>query len=318
VQDIAGGTPTPPLGVVSFTSPDPSATFVPPCFLATSGPATSKCSTTYHSTAAGTWTVKASYGGDFTHLPSAGTTSVTVTPGPPATVTVNPPTATNPVDTQHCVTATVKDAFMNPTPNVTVVFSVTGVNHPPSGTGTTDATGTTPPYCYVGVLVGTDTIRAAVDSNNNGQPDPTDTPFGEGTKVWTVPASTPLCQVDFPTYGGRITADNGDKASFGGNAHVDDAGNASGEEEYQDHGPVQPMNVKSTSVLAVVCMRTDASHATAEIFGQATIDGSGTYDYRIDVADNGEPGTSDTYEIQLTNGYDSGKHTLDSGNVQIH
>ena len=320
VRDVDAGTRTAPQGGVSFSSNDPSATFAPTtCVLVASGPDTSKCSTTYHSTAAGTWTVKASYSlTDFTHKASAGTTSVTVTAGAPATVTVSPGTATNPVDTQHCVTARVEDAFSNPTAGVPVVFSVTGVNQPASAVFTTDATGTAGPYCYVGVLFGTDTIKAAVDSNTNGQPDPTDVPFGEGTKAWTVPASSPLCQVDFATYGGRITADNGDRATFGGNVHVSDTGDASGQEEYQDHGPAQPMDVKSVTVLGAVCSRSDATHAKAEIFGEATIDGSGSYGFRIDVADNGEPGSSDTYEIQLSNGYDSGQHTLDGGNVQIH
>ena len=36
------------------------------------------------------------------------------------------------------------------------------------------------------------------------------------------------------------------------------------------------------------------------------------------MTDLGEPGTSDTYRIQLSNGYDSGVQTLNGGNVQIH
>ena len=73
------------------------------------------------------------------------------------------------------------------------------------------------------------------------------------------------------------------------------------------------MNVKSINVLAVVCTST-----TASIFGEATIDGSGTYAYRIDLGDNGEPGKNDTYRIQLSNNYDSGQQTLEGGNIQTH
>lgn len=57
---------------------------------------------------------------------------------------------------------------------------------------------------------------------------------------------------------------------------------------------------------------------------QATIRGTGKadgipVDYRIDLTDNGEPGTgADTYRIRLSNGYDSGVRTLEGGNVQIH
>jgi hypothetical protein len=142
-------------------------------------------------------------------------------------------------------------------------------------------------------------------------------PFGEATKEWLLPISTPLCNVDFPTYGGQITADNGDKANFGGNAHVTDTGAASGQEEYQDKGPADPMNVHSISVRAVVC--TTVGTKQAQIYGEATIDGSGSYNYRIDVKDVAEPGVGqDTYRITLQTGYDSGERTLEGGNVQIH
>ena len=179
-----------------------------------------------------------------------------------------------------------------------------GRHSPASATSTTGATGTAQ-YCYVGALAGTDTITAAVDSDRNGQIDATDQPRGTATKVWTLPASTQSCKA---TFGGRITAGNGDKATFGGNAKVSKTGNASGQAEYQDHGRAQAMNVKSINVLAVVCTST-----TASIFGEATIDGSGTYAYRIDLGDNGEPGKNDTYRIQLSNGYDSASRRSKAG-----
>lgn len=99
----------------------------------------------------------------------------------------------------------------------------------------------------------------------------------------------------------------------GGNAKAD---GLQGEEEYQDHGPAQGMNVHSTAIQAVVC---NAAGTTASIFGTATTGGTGSFDFRIDVADNGEPGRSDTYRMRLSNGYDSGVRTLaKGGNVQIH
>jgi hypothetical protein len=270
---------------------------------------------TFASTKAGTHTITGSYGGDLAHRESSGSATVTVTPGPPRFVTVDPPTAINPVDTQHCVTATVTDEFSNPNPNVKVFFSVTGSNRA-SGSKTTGAAGTTPPFCYVGRLFGIDTIRAIADANGNNQPD-TGEPTGVATKEWTLPVSTPLCTVDFPTYGGHITADNGDPASFGGNAHVDAARQSTGQEQYTDLGPVMPMDVHSTSVLAVVCV-TSAGFGQADIYGEATIDGSGSHKFRISVEDHGEPGTTDTYWIVLSNGYDSGRNMLDGGNIQIH
>ena len=45
--------------------------------------------------------------------------------------------------------------------------------------------------------------------------------------------------------GGTITANNGDKATFGGNAQSNAAGNVKGQQQYQDHGPAQPQKVKS-------------------------------------------------------------------------
>jgi hypothetical protein len=130
------------------------------------------------------------------------------------------------------------------------------------------------------------------------------------------------------TYGGRIATADGDKATFGGVAHGADA---KGQEEYQDHGPVTDINVHSIDVQAVVCdggviigiasrAGTDAGSTStqASIFGTATINGSGSFDYQIDLTDAGEPGVSDTYRIWLSNGYDSGEQVLVGGNVQIH
>jgi hypothetical protein len=234
------------------------------------------------------------------------TVNVAVIPGPPATLVLSPPTATNTVNAQHCVTATVKDAFGNPTPNITVRFTVTGPGNT-SGSAVTNASGEAT-FCYTSALPGNDVITAYADTNDNNVKD-ADEPQGTAAKTWIVPVSTPGCKV---TYGGRITAGNGDKATFGGNAKVPESG-PQGQEEYQDHGPAVDMNVHSIDVDAVTCSGTSAS-----IFGTATIDGSGMFDYRIDVTDNGEPGTADTYRIRLSNAYDSGVQTLAGGNVQVH
>ena len=226
--------------------------------------------------------------------------------GPPATLDLAPPTATNVVDSQHCVTATVRDAASNATPGITVRFSVTG-SVTTSGSQVTDANGQAT-FCYTGPgLPGGDTITAYADTNTNNTQDAGE-PGDTATKTWVIPTSTAGCKV---TYGGRIAAGNGDKATLGGNAQAP----AKGQEEYQDHGPAAAMDVHSINVQAVTC---SADGTAASIFGQATIDGVGTYDYRIDVKDLGEPGSNDTYRVRLSNGYDSGEQTLDGGNVQIH
>jgi hypothetical protein len=237
------------------------------------------------------------------------TVEVTVTPAEPATLDLQPATATNVVDASHCVIATVKDEFGNVTPGITVDFSVapTTSRTPPSGTAVTDASGEAQ-FCYTSALPGSDVISAFADTNGDTVQNGTE-PGGTAAKTWVLPGSTTGCKV---TYGGRITAADGDKATFGGNAK---ASGPSGQEEYQDHGPAVDINVHSIDVQAVTC---SLAGTMASIFGTATIDGVGSVDYRIDVTDNGEPGSSDTYRIQLSNGYDSGEQTLAGGNVQIH
>jgi len=231
----------------------------------------------------------------------------TVTPGDPATLVLTPATDTNTVDDQHCVTATVRDAFGNLTPNITVRFSVAG-SVTTTGSAVTNAAGQAQ-FCYTGPgLPGADVITAYADTDNDSVKDATE-PQGTAAKTWVIPASTEGCKV---TYGGRITAANGDKATFGGNAKAD---GLKGQEEYQDHGPAADLNVHSINVLAVTCSR-DGTQAS--IFGTATVNGGGSFDYRIDLKDLGEPGTSDTYRIRLSNGYDSGVQVLEGGNVQLH
>jgi len=229
--------------------------------------------------------------------------NVTVVPGPPATLTLAPKTDTNTVDDQHCVTATVKDEFGNATPGITVRFSVAGAVNT-SGFQTTNASGQAE-FCYTGpALPGSDLITAYADTNGDDVKQANE-PSDTATKLWVLPSSTPGCKV---TYGGRIQAANGDKATFGGNAK---ATGLRGEEEYQDHGAAADLNVHSLNVLAVVC---SADGKSASIFGKATVNGSGSFDYRIDVTDNAEPGAgTDTYRIRLSNGYDSGTQVRNLG-----
>ena len=231
-------------------------------------------------------------------------------PGGPATLTLAPKTATNPVDTQHCVTATVNDAAGNPVANIVVRFSMTG-SVSASGTDTTDANGEAE-FCYTGpALPGADAIHAYADTDNDSTQDASE-PFDDATKAWVLPVTTPGCEIKI-TNGGWIVASNGDRASFGGNAKADEDGNVSGNEEYQDHGPAQPMNLHG-NVLAIVCTST----TSATIFGEATIDGSGSHTYRIDVQDLAEPGKGADHYRMRVNAYDSGDQVLKGGNVQIH
>jgi hypothetical protein len=233
---------------------------------------------------------------------------ISTTTGVPATLTLNPPVATNTVDSQHCVTATVQDASGNAVASVVVRFQVSGAVET-SGSATTSANGEAT-FCYVGPpLPGADTITAFADTNNINVQDPGE-PSGRAEKTWILPESTALCEI---TNGGWIIAANGDRASFGGHAKANESGETQGQQVYQDHGPAQRLNMHSINVLAVVC---DGS-TRASIFGQATIDGSGPFNFRINVRDLGGPGKGqDTYWL-LTDGYNSGEQILGGGNIQI-
>ena len=126
--------------------------------------------------------------------------------------------------------------------------------------------------------------------------------------------STPGCEIKISD-GGHITALNGDNGTFGGNAKVSLSGVTTGQQTYQDHGPLQPLDFKATTVDAVLC---SDDRTSAELYGRGTVNGSGSYEYRIKLVDMGEPGTSDKYGILIPGvAYDSGDQTLDGGNIQI-
>jgi hypothetical protein len=227
--------------------------------------------------------------------------SKTYTAADPASLILSPASATNTVDDQHCVTATVTDSFGNPVPNVSVVFRVSGANTA-GATQNTDASGQAQ-FCYQGVLAGSDSIFA-VDADGFAAS------FAE--KTWLAPASTP-CTVKVNNKSSMV-AENGDPATFSGTVKQTSASGTSGGEDYLDQGPADPLLVSSTSISAVVCSGTSAS-----IFGTATVNGLGSHAFRIDVQDLGEPGRlADTYRIRLDTGYDSGPQQLRKGNVQIH
>ena len=125
------------------------------------------------------------------------------------------------------------------------------------------------------------------------------------------PPSTPGCRA---SGGGRLTADNGDNATFSLGARVSAAGVPSGTLSYTDHGPSRRLKVDSVSILAVTC---DVTQGRATILGRATVNGSGSFAVRLGVVDRGEPGRDDHYSLSLSNGYASGTHRLDGGNIQV-
>jgi hypothetical protein len=116
---------------------------------------------------------------------------------------------------------------------------------------------------------------------------------------------------DFVTGGGWITGTpSGAKGTFGVAGGIKN-GSFWGHLTYIDHGPGGP-KVKGTGVTAY----TSTGPTSRRIEGTCTIDGAGG-SYRVDVADNGEPGRSDTFDLRLSNGYHA-SGALGGGNIQLH
>jgi Bacterial Ig-like domain (group 1) len=123
-------------------------------------------------------------------------------PGIATAVIVQPPADTNPVGTEHCVTAYVRDTFGNEVPEETVFFQVVGVNPQPISRDVTNEFGAAE-YCYTGRRSGQDVITATADTNDNNQPD--DPARGTATKTWT--AGKPTAVVLEPTTDTNVVGD---------------------------------------------------------------------------------------------------------------
>jgi hypothetical protein len=112
--------------------------------------------------------------------PSADATK-TWLPAAANSITLDPKADENPVGTQHCVTATVRDLFLNPVPNKKVRFVVTGTTTK-AGVDQTDANGVAE-FCYSSTASGSDVITAFVDADNDNEQDPGEI-FDLAAKVW--------------------------------------------------------------------------------------------------------------------------------------
>jgi len=118
---------------------------------------------------------------------------------------------------------------------------------------------------------------------------------------------------DFATGGGFITGTpSGAKGNFGVGGGIKNDGSLWGHLEYIDHGPNGP-KVHGTSVTNYVILSTN----TRQIDGTAQVNGQDGFTYKVVVKDNGEPGTDDSFSIQLSNGYSTGGK-LGGGNIKIH
>jgi hypothetical protein len=131
------------------------------------------------------------------------------------------------------------------------------------------------------------------DSDNDGIGDACDPTFNSND-----------CKV---TGGGFITAD---KHNFGFNATGTSAGGASGNVNYQDK--VAGKHLKGADVTGVNC-----NGNTAVIVGSGTV-GTTPVTFRVQVTDNGEPGRTDLFAIEISGGYSASGILGSGGNIQLH
>ena len=96
-------------------------------------------------------------------------------------IDLTPRNAINPINTQHCVTATVTDQNNVPQANEAIDFVVRGT-HTASGSANTNTSGQAQ-FCYMGTTVGCDTIFATIRSTGK-----TDTAY----KCWDNPLPVEL------------------------------------------------------------------------------------------------------------------------------
>ena len=73
-----------------------------------------------------------------------------------------------------------------------------------------------------------------------------------------------------------------------------------------------PRTVKSTAITYV-----SVTGTCSDIGGTATVNGAGAFGFQVRVCDNGEPGSTDTFSITMSDGY-MASGTLGGGNIQIH
>jgi len=95
--------------------------------------------------------------------------------------------------------------------------------------------------------------------------------------------------------GGGWVLRDGIRANFGLSVTYTKSGTPKGSLLYVEHGPSGDVVVKSTALQSAV-----VSGNTAVVQGKAVVNGVGNFSFRTVVSDNGEPGTEDTFGLQLT------------------
>ncbi|HEX2641172.1 MAG TPA: post-COAP-1 domain-containing protein, partial [Pyrinomonadaceae bacterium] len=120
--------------------------------------------------------------------------------------------------------------------------------------------------------------------------------------------------------GGRVSnPDTGCTANFGLNVKYLKNGKPQGSVLYMEHCSTGDTKLKGNVMQSVSIVG-----RTAVIIGKGPLNGVGNYGFRINVTDNGEPGSSDLFGLQITApngsvvpGYNFAPRTIDAGNIQV-
>jgi serine protease AprX len=230
----------------------------------------------------------------------------TVLPAPPAPTTIAvtaDPVAIGATGSAVALAATVTDAAGNPVPNADVTWSSSGV-----GSVATAETATHL-YGWAGAQVTSDLPGTQTVTVTAGGASATIDVTWLGL-VLPAPASTP----GRASGGGWVTS-GGTRANFGFFGEYASGAPAPGGELNVKHG--------TTTVTSDGVDRITISGSTATVTGPAVVNGTAGYRYRIEVADNGEPGRlNDTFQVVVTHPLNllyryevSG--TLQGGNLQV-
>ncbi len=309
VSDHYAGPKLPPTGTVSLTSGGAgSFSASGSCRLTPAGPGQATCAVSYTPLATGRQTITAAYGGDGMDGPSTAGTPVTVTNRATGLAVGCSPHRFTVGDSTRC-TAHVNDKSTGSklTPRGTVSFT-SGRAHSftlhgscalrQAGGGVASC-----PVGYTSLSPGTHTITARYHG------DGAHATASGGTKVTVVePVSSRGCRVHA---NGSIIAANGDKSSFVITAQ---AKTPRGSLRYRDGGPALPIRVRSLSIRSLTCRTREV---TASMFGKASIDGAGSFDYRVDIRPSGRGRRHGSYRVRLSSGYDSGSELIQKGTTTI-
>jgi hypothetical protein len=212
-------------------------------------------------------------------------------------LSLDPPTATNPVGTPHTVTATVTNPDDSPRSGVVVSWVVTGANASAAGVcipaGCTTGADGKVSFTYTGVSEGDDTINAAITVDGSRQ-------TATASKTWV---SGP------PPVAGQVVG----KGSFAtgkafGRVNFEvDANSTGGSFGFQTGNANRFV---ATSVEGFT--RVDN---TASFHGSGTWNGASGYTYEVSFVDNGTPGRSDTIDVTVV--APGGATVLSSGGPQL-